>query len=221
MKRLALVCALSLIIACGSKSPTSPSTSAPTKTIVLIGNLDYGAIQVGQSFSITLEIRNSGTAPLTITGLTGPFASNFAVNWTGGVIAPGTSQQVGIRFSPTAVQSYSGTLTVNGDQTSGTNTTAISASGTLAGVPIFSRTGVGDTVFDTPMYLTRVRITGLYTGYSSNFVVKVNGRLIVNELLGTGWTSTRYDGTLLLPSGGGVASVEISSGVSWTFTEVR
>lgn len=221
MVRWVTVFTLLSVVACGSKSPTAPSVSAVTKTIVLVGNLDYGAIQVGRSFSITLEIRNTGTTPLTVTGFSAPFASNFAVNWTGGTIAPGASQPVGIRFSPTAPQSYSGTLTVNGDQTSGANTTPINASGTLVGVPVFSRTGVGDTVFDTPTYLSRVRITGLYTGYSSNFVVKVNGRLIVNELLGTGWPSTRYDGTLLLPNGGGVASVEISSGVNWTFTEVR
>jgi hypothetical protein len=36
---------------------------------------------------------------------------------------------VTIQFAPTAAQTYSGTLTVNGDQTSGTNTIAISGTG--------------------------------------------------------------------------------------------
>jgi len=44
--------------------------------------------------------------------------------------------------------------------------------------------------------------------------------LLVNELLGTGWRSTVYDGTLLT-GGGGAVSIEGSSGVVWAFTEVR
>jgi len=39
---------------------------------------------------------------------------------------------VTVFFKPTAATNYNGTLTVNGDQTSGTNSIAISGSGTLA-----------------------------------------------------------------------------------------
>jgi hypothetical protein len=73
-------------------------------------------------------------------------------------------------------------------------------------------------VFDMPTYVSRVRIIGEYKGYSSNFIVWVGGDLLVNELLGTGWGQTRYDGTLLTT--GGVVQIEHSSGVSWSFTEV-
>lgn len=69
-----------------------------------------------------------------------------------------------------------------------------------------------------PTYVSRVRIIGTYTGYSSNFIVYVDGWLLVNELLGTGWETTTYDGTLLTT--GGVVEIKYSSGVSWSFTQV-
>ena len=88
--------------------------------------------------------------------------------------------------------------------------------------PIWSNAGTGDTVFDMPLDVARVHVVGTYAGHSSNFIVWINKprTLLVNELLGTGWTSTVYDGTLLT-GGGGVVSIEGSSGVVWTFTEVR
>jgi hypothetical protein len=84
---------------------------------------------------------------------------------------------------------------------------------------LWSRRGTGDMVFDMPTYIRRVRITGTYTGNSSNFVVYVSGRLLVNELLGRYWGTTTYDGTLTTT--GGVTEIKLSSGVSWSFTEVR
>jgi len=54
----------------------------------------------------------------------------LAASWTTGTIGAGASQQVTIQFSPVAAQSYGGILTVNGDQTGGTNTIATSGTGT-------------------------------------------------------------------------------------------
>ena len=51
-----------------------------------------------------------------------------------GVIAAGSFTNVTVKFSPTAVSNYSGTVTVNSDALSGTNT--IAASGTGAGALI-------------------------------------------------------------------------------------
>jgi len=82
---------------------------------------------------------------------------------------------------------------------------------------IWKKSGNGDTVFDMPTYVERVRIIGTYNGYSSNFIVWVGGDLLVNELLRTGWGQTRYDGTLLTT--GGVVEIIHSSGVSWSFEE--
>jgi len=53
-------------------------------------------------------------------------------SWANGTIAAGASQTVSVRFQPTAAGSYSGTISVNGDHTSGSNTVAISGNATGA-----------------------------------------------------------------------------------------
>ncbi len=86
--------------------------------------------------------------------------------------------------------------------------------------PIFTVTGTGDTVFDIPTRVTRIKISGTYTRNSSNFIVRIASSLVVNELLGTGWNQTTFEGTYLI-RGGGTAEITKSTGVEWTFTEVR
>jgi hypothetical protein len=78
---------------------------------------------------------------------------------------------------------------------------------------------VGNTVFDMPASISRVRIVGVYRASSSNFIVRVGGRLIVNELVGRSWGQERYEGVHLVT--GGVTEITNSSGVEWSFVEVR
>ena len=89
---------------------------------------------------------------------------------------------------------------------------------------LFSRTGVGDNVFDMPSSVSRVRIIGTYTGFCENFIVRIAGRLIVNVILGSrscSWASTgqRHEGTYV--TSGGVVEITSSSGVVWEFSQVR
>lgn len=100
------------------------------------------------------------------------------------------------------------TITVGGDMRHDTRIT-----------PFFRRTGSGDTVFDLPTSVSRVRIVADYPGNSSNFVVYIAGRLIVNELIGRGWSSTHFEGTYLTT--GGTVEIRLSSGVSWEFQQVQ
>lgn len=139
-KRLCVFVSLSAAVACSggssSPAPASPSTpSAPsgTRVISLSGILAFGNVLVGAKASATLTITNNGTAPLTITSLSVGTSINaaYAASFTSGTIAAGASQAVNVTFAPIAAQDYGGTLTVNGDQTSGTNTTPISGVGTL------------------------------------------------------------------------------------------
>lgn len=85
----------------------------------------------------------------------------------------------------------------------------------------WSYSGTGDSVFDMPRSVSRVRITGQYSAFCQNFVVKIDGRLIVNEILGTCSVAigTTYDGTHL--TGGGVVEVTNASGVRWSFSQVQ
>lgn len=124
-------------MACGggtASSPTGPSgtSSQPSRVINVSGNLAFGDVAVGTDRSLSYTISNTGNAALTITGTTisGGLASQTTFSFTSGVIAAGASQNVTVRFQPTAAGAYSGTVTVNGDQTSGANTVAISANAT-------------------------------------------------------------------------------------------
>jgi len=59
------------------------------------------------------------------------YPTSFSGNWAGGSIAAGLFQNVTVTFSPTAVQSYSGTVSVYSDSTSGTGTITASGQGVL------------------------------------------------------------------------------------------
>lgn len=85
--------------------------------------------------------------------------------------------------------------------------------------PSFTRSGTGNTVFDKPASVTRVRITGQFAGATTNFIVWCGQSLLVNELLGTSWGRTTYDGTHSAPHCAEVR-IEMSTGVVWTFTAV-
>lgn len=132
-----MIAIASFVAACGGSdsapaSPTSPSASTPatTRIIALSGNLAFGDVPVGSERDASLTISNRGNATLTITGMSipGGMADQLSASWTSGQIPAGGSQAVTIRFSPTSAGSYNGSLSVNGDQTSGVNTLAISAS---------------------------------------------------------------------------------------------
>ncbi len=94
--------------------------------ISLSGNLAFGNVIVGTSAQRTLAINSTGTTNLTVTGMSLP--AGFSGNWSG-TIPAGGSQNVTITFSPTAVATYSGSVTVNCDATVGTNTLAVSGMG--------------------------------------------------------------------------------------------
>lgn len=86
--------------------------------------------------------------------------------------------------------------------------------------PLYVATGSGDTVFDIPRNVTRIKIEANYPGRSTNFIVKIAGRLVVNELLGPAFGPSTFTGTYLI-AGGGTVEITNSSGVNWSFTEVR
>lgn len=219
--RVVIAIVLLSSLACGKSntapSPTPTPTPTLTRVIVIVGSLNFGDVPINTTANAQIEIRNDGTGPMTVTGMTVPGGGAYSASWTSGVIQARSTQTVTIQFRPTEPRSYSGNLTVNGDQTSGTNTQPIQAAGTA---PIFERSGTGDNVFELPLYVQKVHVVGKYFANSSNFVVRIGGRLIVNELLGTGWNQTVYDG-VLLTGGGGTTAITLSSGVAWTITEVR
>ncbi len=92
---------------------------------------------------------------------------------------------------------------------------------TLRTTAPWTRSGVGDFVFDMPTYISRVRIQASTNTSCQNFAVQIAGRLVVNVIIGTCSVadSRTHDGTY--STSGGRVDITISSGVSWSFTEVR
>ena len=126
--------ALLVLIGCSDKTPSSPS---PTSGITLSGNLGFGNVTVGSTATATLTIGNGGTGDLTVTSVTYP--TGFTGSFSSGTITPNGTQNVTVTFSPTAAQAYTGNITVAGNQSSGTNTIAVSGTGvvqsfTLSGI---------------------------------------------------------------------------------------
>jgi hypothetical protein len=133
MRRLLGVFLVLSAVACSNCSnngapPTAPTPPAPTRVINVTGDLNFGQLTVGDVQIKTMTIANSGTGTLTVSGMTGPCGSSFAVSWASGTISAGASQTVSIRYAPTAAQNCTGVVTINGDQTAGTNTLAVNAS---------------------------------------------------------------------------------------------
>ena len=125
----AMLLAVLVCASCEKSNPAAPSPSpqAGTRVITLSGNLAFGSVEAGKTSESTLTIGNSGTGTLSVTGITVP--DGYTLNWTSGSITPGGSQQVTVRFAPTAARTYDGTLTVNADHTSGTSTASLSGRG--------------------------------------------------------------------------------------------
>ncbi|CAN5398362.1 hypothetical protein BH10BAC2_BH10BAC2_46580 [soil metagenome] len=118
-----------------SNSPTTIAATGngiqqqtQTKIISLSGSLSFGNVDVSKTSSKTLTISNTGNTALNVTSISYN-NSVFSGDWNGSIPAGG-SQPVTITFAPLAAQTYSGTLTVNCDKTSGTNTASLDGTGT-------------------------------------------------------------------------------------------
>jgi hypothetical protein len=68
--------------------------------IAVSGDLSFGEVALGESADRTMRISNSGNDALAVSSLTGPTGGAFAASWTSGTVAPGSGQDVTIRFSP-------------------------------------------------------------------------------------------------------------------------
>ena len=211
MRRHQLLAAAALILglvmaACGgsggSAAPTAPTTPVqPTVNYVVSGTVTAADA--------------SGLAGALVSVADGPNAGRSTT--TDGSGAYSLSLPSGGGFTVT--------ISANGylSQAKGITLTPSSPTGSFSArllpARIWTASGTGDTVFDMPTYITRVKITGDYTSYSSNFIVHIGSAHVVNELVGTGWGQTHFEGTYVTT--GGVVQILSSSGVRWTFTEVR
>ena len=191
-----------IAVACGGENgnPVGPSNPSPTPSAAsLTGTV---ATEGG-----------SGISGATVTFLDGPNAGRSATTTSGG------------GYSFTGLTAGNANLSArapghNEDRRGITIAGTTSLNFSLQRGPLWEMRGSGNTVFDKPAYVTRVRITGRFEGTGQNFVIWCGRDLLVNEILGTRWPSTSYDGTHATPNCTEVR-VENSTGVQWSMAEVR
>jgi len=218
-----VVCAL-FVASCGS-SPTSPTPTAttptptpsptPTPTPTPTPSPSPTPTPTSAALTGTVTIAQGGSS---VSGATVRVLDGSASGRTTTTDSSGRYRFDGL---PIANTNFSATASGYTEDRRGTFVNGTNTLNFTLQAPLYSRSGTGDNVFTIPTYVTRIRIQGTYTGSCQNFIVHIAGRGVVNEILGTCSiaSGTRFDGTYV--TSGGVAEVLNSTGVSWTFTEVR
>ncbi len=103
------------------------SHGSGTSIISLSGSLSFGDVAVNKQASNVLIISNEGNSSFTVSSIDLP--EGFTAGWTSGEITSGSNQAVPITFSPTEAKTYSGTIEVHSDASSGIDTNEISGTG--------------------------------------------------------------------------------------------
>lgn len=192
---------LLITVGCGKdKTPTAPT---PTSAITLSGNMNFGSVTVGSTGTATLTIANTGSGDLAVTSVTYP--TGFSGSFASGTIAANGSQAVTVTFTPAAAQSYTGNITVTGNQASGTNTIAVSGAGIA--IQTFTLSGlVTETPPTTSTVLAGVRVTIVDAGpnQGKTATTGADGRYTISGVVNGGYTvSAALSGftTVSLPVG--------------------
>lgn len=141
-------------------NPSSFTTTAPIPTLSVGALAGFGAQCIGNTYgpeSFAINGTSLSNAPVTVsalsgytfaTGLGGPYQSSLSITHPGGAF----SQTIYVRFSPIAVQSYTGNIVVSGGGAtsqnvsatgSGINTAAAVISGSATSITYNSATIAG------------------------------------------------------------------------------
>lgn len=231
----------------GNNSTLSWSASDATTVSINqgLGNVNStGTQEVGPTVttSYTLTATNSdGTVTKSCTVTVKPIAGAVSVTSSNSTIYVGQTEQMTATVTMPDGTTQAATGTWGSDNT---NVAIVNQSGLVTGVgagdatifidtteggkrgtklmsvrKIWSKSGVGDSRFEMPKYVSQVQVIGTFTGYRTNFQVYINGILLLWKLLGTSWgTDPVFERTYL--TNGGVVEIVDSGGVSWSFTEV-
>ena len=221
--------------------------TAPAGSVTLTASIANGPTRTSLvAVQPAMQLPHVTSLTLTVTTVTVGRPTDFAIILEGGVVrsvawdyGDGTHEESG---STTATHTYPAVSTYNvvarvtdtdGHSTSVGNVARVlpvsplpptpnpTPTPTPTPTPVFTHSGTGASVFTMPTSVTRVRIAADYAGSCENFIVHIAGAFVVNEILGTciAASGPHFEGTYATT--GGQVEVLNSTGISWTFTEVR
>jgi hypothetical protein len=96
-------------------------------------NLSFGNVQTATTANLTTVLANTGNAQITFSSITLSGSGTFTKSTTcGGTLDPGVTCTVTIMFTPVAVTSYSGTLSIADNVAGSPQTVALTGSGIAA-----------------------------------------------------------------------------------------
>jgi hypothetical protein len=96
---------------------------------ISVTDIDFGDVLILQSSRKTITVRNIGAAPLSLSSMSMPnVVFNYGFIGTTPIL-PNESREFEVSFTPIAVASYSGTVTVNSNAVGGVNTFTVRGNG--------------------------------------------------------------------------------------------
>lgn len=119
-----------LFVGCG-KSPAAPSDTGQTRIISVSGPLAFGPVAVGTLAQKSYTVTNSGSATLSLTGITAT-GSGFGAGADTSTLFPGETTTVNVIFLPSVAGSVSSTIAIASNATSGSGVTTVTGTGTVA-----------------------------------------------------------------------------------------
>ena len=170
-------------------SGTGSGTAVPGISIapaaLVFGAQTVNTISALQSVIVT----NTGFANLNLTGITAsaPFSRIPLALATppdcGATLAPGSSCQIGVSVSPTAVGAITGLITIADNATGSPHTVALSATGSPVPVPVISTSGAvafGDQVINSTSGVRALTISNTGTAVLTNSAITLTGTNAAN-----------------------------------------
>jgi hypothetical protein len=195
----------SVVVEASENFTMSSQIFDPSKVLALSGNLDFGTVGVGTQTTRTLVVQNNGTLPLNVTSISYP--SGYGGDWSGGVVQPGTPQNVTVALNPPTAGNYNGTITVNSE--AGNKTIAVTASAIV--IPIKTLTlSAGNLDFGSVT-------VGSSKGLTYNIKNTGNATVTVNSIQYPNGFGGNFSGALL-PDASQTVTVTFTPGAAITYS---
>lgn len=146
-----------------SLSGTAAATPVPvvalSSTTVTMPQTQQGTTSAAQ----TVTLRNTGTGALTLSSVASSIAQFGVTHDCGASLAAGSSCTLSITFSPSAVQSYSGTINLVSNASTSPDHISVAGQGSLTQVPVVSVSPSSLTLASTKQGLTSAAQTTTVT----------------------------------------------------------